>query len=385
MSGYPTRPFREVCGLQKGKKPHLHKERQNDSLPYLTARYMRGTEAPQWVEPSDKNAIKVQAHELIIICDGSNSGETFHGVEGVLSSTMAKVSHGAEIDTTFLRYFLISQLEKYAETKTGAAIPHLDLKGLKEEKVPVPTLPEQRRIVGILDQAFEGITNAKANAERNLANAKELFEGFLTSVFSQADADSVMRRMSDVCDRVTVGHVGSMASRYKEDGIPFLRSQNIRPFDIDLNNVVFIDEGFHASLKKSRLKSGDVAIVRTGYPGTAAVIPDDLGEANCSDIVIMTPNELADPYYLTAFFNSSYGKSVVSGEAVGAAQKHFNVTSAKNVVLPFPSIEKQRHVCAEIKAFKEMVETASDIYERKADAIDRLKASILHQAFSGNL
>ncbi len=288
------------------------------------------------------------------------------------------------VDRRFVFYALQGGVD-LSSTISGSSQPQITRKSLAPTKIPLPPLAEQQRIVGILDQAFEGIAKAKANAERNLANATELFEGFLTNVFSQTHADGVMRQMSEVCERVTVGHVGSMASRDKEDGIPFLSSQNIRPFEIDLNNVVYIDDGFHASLKKSRLKAGDVAIVRTGYPGTAAVIPDDLGEANCSDIVIMTPNQLADPYYLTAFFNSSYGKSVVSGESVGAAQKHFNVTSAKNVVLSFPPIEKQRHLCAEIKAFKEKVETTTDIYERKADAIGRLKASILHQAFSGNL
>jgi type I restriction enzyme S subunit len=114
-----------------------------------------------------------------------------------------------------------------------------------------------------------------------------------------------------------------MANLYKPAGIPFLRSQNIRPFSVSMQNMVFIDEAFHAALAKSSLQAGDVAIVRTGYPGTAAVIPDSLGVANCSDLVIVRPGPEIDAHFLTAFFNSSFGKSMVSGKVVGAAQKHF--------------------------------------------------------------
>src|SRR4051794_8589704 len=96
-------------------------------------------------------------------------------------------------------------------------------------------------------------------------------------------------KLKDLCKRVTVGHVGSMAEEYQESGIPFLRSLNIKPFALDLADVKFIDAGFHYKLRKSALRPGDVAVVRTGYPGTAAVIPRSLPDSNCSDLVIVRP------------------------------------------------------------------------------------------------
>ena len=72
-------------------------------------------------------------------------------------------------------------------------------------------------------------------------------------------------KLKSVCKKITVGHVGSMASEYVEGGIPFLRSQNILPFSLDLDSIKWITPEFHRKLKKSALFPGDVAVVRTGY------------------------------------------------------------------------------------------------------------------------
>jgi type I restriction enzyme S subunit len=96
-------------------------------------------------------------------------------------------------------------------------------------------------------------------------------------------------RLAALCTRVTVGHVGPMRNEYCEDGIPFLRSQNVQPFRVDTRDVKFVDEIFHRKLKKSALTAGDVVVVRTGYPGTAALVPDSLPVANCADLVVITP------------------------------------------------------------------------------------------------
>ncbi|MBU2805208.1 restriction endonuclease subunit S [Acidithiobacillus ferridurans] len=252
--------------------------------------------------------------------------------------------------------------------------------------VSFPTsIPEQRRIVAILDEAFEGIATAKANAEKNLQNAREVFEGHLNAVFSQRGEGWVEKRLGDVCRRITVGHVGPMAKRYKSNGIPFLRSQNIRPFSIDLDNVVFIDEAFHSSLAKSSLEVGDIAIVRTGYPGTAAVIPESLGIANCSDLVIVRPGIDIDAHFLAAFFNSQYGKQLVLGKIVGAAQKHFNVSAAKETVIYIPPVTEQLEIIRAANEMREETQHLESLYQQKLAALDELKQSLLHQAFNGDL
>jgi len=163
-------------------------------------------------------------------------------------------------------------------------------------------------------------------------------------------------RLKDVCDRVTVGHVGPMTDEYVADGVPFLRSQNIAPFHLNLDDVKFVSRAFHQKLRKSALHPGDVVVVRTGYPGTACVIPSSLPESNCADVVIMTPSAALNPYYLAAVFNSAWGRAAVAGNLVGVAQQHFNVTMAKALVVPMQSRRTQDRIARILSAYDRLVE-----------------------------
>jgi type I restriction enzyme S subunit len=299
-----------------------------------------------------------------------------------------RVNQPATLDPTYLhRYlywvYLSGRTEAMQSHSTG--IRNLNGDAYKAITIAFPPIAEQRRIVAILDEAFEGIATAKAHAERNLRNAREVFDGYLAQVFSARHPGWNDRVLGSLCDRITVGHVGSMANLYKPSGIPFLRSQNIRPFSVSMENLVYIDDEFHASLRKSSLQAGDVAIVRTGYPGTAAVIPESLGVANCSDLVIVKPGPEVDGQFLAAFFNSSFGKGLVGGKLVGAAQKHFNVGAAKEVVLHVPPLVEQRAIVSAAMEIRDETARLADLCERKLAALDELKQSLLHQAFSGQL
>ncbi|UIP88247.1 restriction endonuclease subunit S [Pseudomonas phenolilytica] len=163
-------------------------------------------------------------------------------------------------------------------------------------------------------------------------------------------------RLEDVCERITVGHVGSMANEYVSEGIPFLRSQNITPFKVDLRDVKYITSEFNEKLKKSALRPGDVAVVRTGYPGTAAVIPRALMVSNCSDLVIIRPGEEIDSWFLSCLFNSVWGKNMVAGNLVGVAQQHFNVGAAKNLRIRLPPIQIQQTIASILRNYDDLIE-----------------------------
>ena len=289
------------------------------------------------------------------------------------------------LSVRFLFWWLKSIADSIVAEGTGATVQGVKLPFVKSLQVPVPSFPEQQRIVVILDEAFLGVTTVIANAEKNIHNARALFESYLQSVFAQRGKGWVDRQLASLCHEITVGHVGSMKTEYKESGIPFLRSQNIRPFEVSMENAMFIDEAFHRALRKSQLRPGDLAIVRTGYPGTAAVIPPELSDSNCSDLVIVRPSKEVNPHFLAAFFNSAFGKQLVLGKIVGAAQKHFNITAAKEVMLHVPPISEQRTIIARVDDLREETQRLESIYQQKLAALDELKKSLLHQAFTGEL
>ncbi|GHF31879.1 restriction endonuclease subunit S [Streptomyces griseoluteus] len=162
------------------------------------------------------------------------------------------------------------------------------------------------------------------------------------------------RELGDLCERITVGHVGSMASRYVTAGVPFLRSQNVKAGRLDLSALKYIDQEFHAQLSKSRLDAGDLVIVRTGEPGTAAVVPKGIGPLNCADLVIAKPRRDVSAEFLSYAINET-AQEFVRAHTVGAVQQHFNVTSAKKLVLHVPPMAEQRAIVEVLGALDDKI------------------------------
>jgi type I restriction enzyme S subunit len=184
-------------------------------------------------------------------------------------------------------------------------------------------------------------------------------------------------KLKDVCDRITVGHVGPMADKYAHEGVPFLRSQNIMPFRLNLHDIKFVPRDFHESLRKSTLSPGNVAVVRTGYPGTACVIPQSLPESNCADLVVITPSKNVNPYYLAAIFNSAWGRASVAGNLVGVAQQHFNVGSAKEMEIELPPRPMQDRIAGILSAYDELIENN----QRRIKILEEMARSLYREWF----
>lgn len=168
--------------------------------------------------------------------------------------------------------------------------------------------------------------------------------------------------LEDLASEITVGYVGPMASEYVEDGIPFLRSQNVSYLTINTQDIKYITPEFHQRLKKSSLKPGDVVIVRTGKPGTCAVIPPGLSVANCSDLVIVRCGCTLDAYFL-AYFVNSIASHHVAAHLVGAVQQHFNVGSARTIHLNLPHIEEQEVIVSFLRTLDNKIELNQQMNE----------------------
>jgi type I restriction enzyme S subunit len=162
-------------------------------------------------------------------------------------------------------------------------------------------------------------------------------------------------RLGDIAD-ITVGHVGPMRERYVSDGVPFLRSTNIKPLHVDIDDVKYIGLGFHKELGKSSLKPGDVVVVRTGRPGAAAVIPGSIPEANCSDLVVIRPHPGQDSHFLAYYINGA-ARGFVESRLVGAVQQHFNIGDAREMPVPRLALDRQRAIADVLGALDDLVDT----------------------------
>ena len=182
-------------------------------------------------------------------------------------------------------------------------------------------------------------------------------------------------KVENLAEHITVGFVGSMSSLFVEEGVPLLRGQNIHPYSLDLTNLKYISQETHRKWKKSALKPGDVVIVRVGYPGTACVIPEGVGDLNAASLVIVRPNPaLLDSKFLSYVINSPWGKSQVAGRLVGAAQQVFNTQTAAELEIPAPSLSVQRRIAGILSAYDELIENSQrriKILESMARALYR--------------
>jgi type I restriction enzyme S subunit len=168
--------------------------------------------------------------------------------------------------------------------------------------------------------------------------------------------------LDGVSEDITVGHVGPMADQYVDIGVPFLRSLNVEPFRINTTDLKQISREFHKRLKKSALKPGDIVIVRTGKPGSCAVIPKWLVEANCSDVVVVRAGPKVRPAYVSYVVNSTAAHHI-DAHTVGAVQQHFNVGSARQIRFRLPPISEQDRILGVLGALDDKIELNRRINE----------------------
>ena len=265
-----------------------------------------------------------------------------------------------------------------------------------ESQLPLAPLNEQRRIAAKLDTTLAAVDACR----QRLDGVAAILKRFRQAVLSAATSGELTREWREEnadanqwgsttfgaeCHYITVGFVGKMADQYVAHGVPFLRSLNVRPFRFDRENLAFISPVFHQSIIKSSLLPGDLAVVRTGAPGQCCVIPDELPEANCSDLVIARPGPRLIADFGAIVINSSLGQGFVKSEQVGVAQAHFNVGSMKRAPLYLPSIAEQKEIVRRAQGLFTLANQLETRLNTARKLVDRLTPALLAKAFRGEL
>jgi type I restriction enzyme S subunit len=244
------------------------------------------------------------------------------------------------------------------------------------------TLSEQQRIVKILDEAFDGIATAKANAEKNLQNARALFESHLQSVFTQCGEGWVVKRVSEVANH----SLGKMLDKAKNKGVlkPYLRNINVRWFTLDLSDLLQMPFLPQEAEKYTAVK-GDVLICEGGYPGRAAIWDGDYPiyfQKALHRVRFHEPEHNKwFVYYLFAQDKSGELKQYFSGTGI----RHFTGEVLARFELPLPPLSELRRAVARFEKLSAETQRLEAIYQQKLAALDALKKSLLHKAFTGVL
>ena len=255
---------------------------------------------------------------------------------------------------------------------------------LKEHVVAYPSLGEQQRIVAILDEAFDGIATAKANAEKNLQNARALFESHLQSVFTERSGSWKRKTLAEISTTFGRGksrHRPRNEPKLYGGNYPFIQTGDIRNADHFITE--YSQTYSEAGLAQSKLwPKGTICITIAANIAETAILDFDACFPDSVIGVVPDPKEAEIGFveYLLQSF-----KARLQSLGKGSAQANINMGTFESERFPFPPLAAQKKIVAKLDAISEEVQRLESIYQQKLAALDALKKSLLHQAFSGAL
>jgi len=293
-----------------------------------------------------------------------------------------------QLTVRFLFWWLKSVADLIVEAGTGATVQGVKLPFIRSLPIPLPPLPEQQRIVAILDEAFEGLATAAANAEKNLKNARELFDSYRSAILATKSEQNTECLLGEIAEF--------------KNGLNFTKSSKgevikivgVRDFQqnfwlpIDQLETVQIDGTLSDAYV---LKNDDILIVRSngnkqliGRCILAANVPDRVSHSGFTIRARISSRNVL-PSYLTHFLKSERVRKTLIDSGDGANISSLNQQALSGLQVTYPPIAAQIDVVAKIDAIETEASQLKLNYEQRVTSLSELRQSILNKAFSGEL
>ena len=352
--------------------------------------WMKVPSCPISDEDHDKHLLK--EGDIVFARTGATTGKSYritNPPDAVAASYLIRLRlRNYKIDPAFVSYFFqtASYWDAIAIGTTGSAQGGFNASKLADLELPTPTLPEQKRIVAILDEAFEGIAQATKNAEKNLANARELFKSYLNSVFTQKGEGWELVKLSDLATDITDGdHAPPPKS---SSGIPFITISNIHKGSnrIDFSDTFKVPEDYFQNLKPNRRpRIGDVLYTVTGSFGIPVIVDEERDFCFQRHIGLVRPNKDVNSTWLYYLLMSPSVFRQASKGATGTAQKTVSLKVLRNIKVPRIPLSEQGKAVTVLDDLSTETQRLETIYQQKLAALAELKQSLLQKAFAGEL
>lgn len=294
-----------------------------------------------------------------------------------------------KLDSDYLHYLLISKAYKdrllHVGEEGGSTRQAITKAQLQEFIIEFPdSLDEQQRIVRLLDEAFEGIAIAKANTEKNVQNARAIFESHLQAVFTHRGEGWGEKSLGDL-SRINYGYTESAS--IEKIGPHFLRITDIQDSRVDWDSVPYCSIAAN-DFPKYKLADGDLVFARTGATtGKSYLVRNPPESVFASYLIrVQLKDEELTPQFVNLFFQTPHYWDIIRSGVSGSAQGGFNASKLGELMIPFPKLLNQQILI--VSKFDQLfaeTQRLTRIYEQKLAALEALKKSLLHQAFSGAL
>jgi len=373
-AGWQTKKLGDICDFEGGSQPPKSEFIYDERIGYVRFLQIRDFGSDKnitYIRESKKNRLCCE-EDILIGRYGASVGKILGNKAGAYNVALMKTMPNLSIvDRRWFHKFLLSEefqtpLLNIADRSAQAGFSKDDI---YDFPVPVPPLSEQRRIVAILDEAFEGIATAKANTEKNLQNARELFESHAKRVFSQGAGHWPTKTIDEISTNFDSKRVPITKCDRKAGEFPYYGASGIVDYVAD-----YIFDG------DTLLISEDGANLLARSTPIAFSVSGRYWVNNHAHI-------LKFDHMATQRFVELFLESIPLDEYItGAAQPKLNQKALNSIPIPIPvSVDEQAQVVGRLEIVADQSELLQAAYERKLAALDELKRSLLHQAFSGAL
>jgi type I restriction enzyme S subunit len=390
--GWQTKKLGEACEVIAGQSPEgKFYNAEGNGMPFYQGKKDFGDkfiEAPTtWTTQTTKIA---KEGDILMSVRAPVGPVNFATDEVCIGRGLAAIRSSAALNRDFL-FYQLWHLQPEIAGREGAVFASINKAEIEALPLAVAPLAEQQRIVGLLDEAFEGLATAKANAEKNLQNARALFESHLQSVFTQRGPGWVMTTLEKVLATQPQNGWSPPAANHSASGTPVLTLSSVTGFKFRPDKVKFTSASTDHK-KKYWVKNGDFLITRSNTPELVGhvAIASGIEKPTIYPDLIMRMNPIPDRA-LTEFLYYHLRTPALRTEIMGRAQganptmKKISNGAVKTLPIAVPTIATQQAIVETLNDLTEETQRLAAIYSRKLTALEALKKSLLQQAFTGAL
>jgi len=386
----------DLCEIQLGKTPHRKtdkfwdKEKESNNVWLSIADMKHGAvmhDSKEYVSDLGAEIFKITPKGTLMLTFKLTLGRVaFAGSDLLTNEAIASlINLDGKIDKRFLFYYF-TFFDWNEATRGDEKVKGKTLNKTKLKKLPiiVPPLEEQKQIVAKLDQCFEAIDKAKANAAKNLENAKELFQSKLNDIFSQKGEGWVEKRLIDISK--FIDYRGRTPKKTTE-GVRLITAKNVKMGVLNRNPQEFIHtDGYDNWMTRGIPNRNDVLFTTEAPLANVALLDTDERVALAQRIITLSVNQdIVSGEYLCYCMQSKYVQDKILAKGTGATVTGIKAKLLKEINIPVVDHKTQAKFVNNLNKLKEQTQSLESKYQQALNSLEELKKSILQKAFEGEL
>ena len=399
--GWVEKKLGQILQIERGGSPRPIKKYLTDDPDGLNwIKIGDATASTKYIYHTKQKITKDGLHKTRLVKEGDFilSNSMSFGKPYIMKTTgcihdgwlVLKEKDGFKLNQDFLYHLLCSPylFKQFDGLAAGSTVRNLNIALVSSVTVRVPPLEEQKQIVAKLDQCFEAIDKARANAVKNLENAKELFQSKLNDIFSQKGEGWVEKKLGDVCSLIKRG----IPPKYIETGgIQVVNQKCIRNHKVNLTLARRHNIVLKSVSQEKLIQIGDVLVNSTGVGtlGRVAQVRDSIISDTTVDTHVTIVRPIPDLFFIDFFgyvLIKIEDEITKSGEGASGQTELARTKLQNNFIVSYPtSLEEQKQIVKILDSLKKQTQSLESKYQQELNSLEELKKSILQKAFEGEL